>query len=297
LVSLARRTGAWNEFRDEHEYFATEFAAFSRAERGSAVAPVLNKIRALVADPYLRALLCSESDTLRLDTLWETPRLLAVHVDAWSLGSDGARLLSGMLTHALFNAAMRRSGHVPVVLMLDEMGMQERFAGRAIRDVLAMARSQNLRMLAACQFLDQLSDGLRSALLANTALRVFFRLGPEDARRVAGSLAAGAESRTVRIAIDTAKRGKYDPPDTESVSHVVVDMWDRPLAASDVAWEEFSRVQAGSACGASLLCRWTLPALAAVRERAPCLRTAVCFRRVDIPLYCLVFLPSRRAAQ
>lgn len=244
LLEIARQTPAWEEFREEHDYFVTEFAAFPKGERGSAVGPVLNKIRFLVSVKYLRALLCAEQDTLELASLWHEQRVLLVHLDSWALGSDGTKLLAGMLSHSLFHTAMQQTGGRPVVLCLDEMRMQERFVGAAMMDILAVARSQNLRLLAACQHLDQLSDGLRSALLSNTSFRAFFRLGPEDAKRVASSLATGLGSHITKVSVDTVRRGKYDPIEFAHMRHPLVDMWDRPLRISAVAWEEFERAQA-----------------------------------------------------
>lgn len=253
LLQQAHSTPAWQQFQEEHEYFTREFAPLSRGERAAAVAPVLNKIRALVSTRYLRSLLCARRDTLDLPSLWQRQRLVLVHLDSWELGGDGVRLLAGMLSHALFHTAMRHSGPVPVVLCMDEMGLQERFVGAALKDILAVARSQNLRLLAACQHLDQLSDGLRTALLTNTAFRAFFQLGPEDARIVARSLATGVGGQVARVAIDVAHEAQYDPvtqrlepAETVEVSHAVVNMHNRPLAMTPCVWEEFARVQSMS---------------------------------------------------
>lgn len=185
LLRQAQGAPAWTDFLEEHEYFALEFGALSAREQASIVAPVLNKIRAFVSNEYLRSLFCAEETTLDIPGLWRKQRLIVGHLDEWTLGPDGVRLLAGMLSHALFKTAMRSLGALPVVLMLDEIGMQERTVGKAITDTLAVARSQNLRVLACCQHLEQMSDGLRSGLLTNTALRVFFNLGIEDAKKVA----------------------------------------------------------------------------------------------------------------
>ena len=244
LLTQARGTRAFAQYEEAHRYFAWEFAALSKNEQASYTAPVLNKIRALVDIPYLKALLCARHDTLDLPGLWQRPRLIAVHLDTWALGQDGVRLLSGLLAHSLFQTAQRHSGPVPVCLCLDEMGMQERFLGGAIRDILAMARSYNLRLLAACQHLDQLSDELRAALLANTALRVFFRLGSDDARRVAASFATGLGSQPARVSLSLSSRSQAAGPEMEALSHAIVDPENRPLCLSPVAWNELSRIQA-----------------------------------------------------
>ena len=148
-----------------------------------------------------------------------------------------------MLCHSLFHTAMRGKGEVPVVLCLDEMGMQERFVGRALIDILAMARSQNLQLLSACQHLDQLSESLKSALLTNTAFRAFFRLGHEDARRVAQSFGSLKKTESIHVSLSVTRPGKHDPPEMARVVHKIVDMHNRPLQLSDPAWAAFAELQ------------------------------------------------------
>ena len=133
LLNQARRTPAWEAFEEAHLYFDLEFAALSKAERGGYVGPVLNKIRALVDIPYLKGMMGASRDTLDLPGLWKRQRLVAVHLDEYALGPDGARLLSGMLAHALYSLSARQPGKVGVTLMLDELASQERYLAQTPR--------------------------------------------------------------------------------------------------------------------------------------------------------------------
>ena len=227
-------------FDEARDYFLSEFAAWSKSERASAAAPVLNKFRELLRTPFLRSLLCAKRTTLHLGALWHRPGLVLVHLDSAALGDEGVRLLGGLLAHQLLRTAMRSDGPVPVVLALDEMGVSEEFVGGAAAKILAIARSRGLRLLVACQHLAQLSDGLRAALLANTAAQAFFRLGYADARLVAVSLAAGTGERVSRIAADVAKRDADGLPEAwASVSHTVRDGRGEPVALSPAAAQAF----------------------------------------------------------
>jgi hypothetical protein len=126
-----------------------------------------------------------------------------------------------------------------VALCLDELFSLQKLAGGSLEDVLAIARSYKLRLLAACQHLDQLEDGLRKSLLANTAVQVYFRLGYQDARLVAASLAAGAEETVTRLSLDVAGRDRRTgKPLRAEVRHTVRDAHGRPLRISPAAWEE-----------------------------------------------------------
>ena len=235
--AIASNDIAYGEAKD---YFLSEFAAWSKSERASAAAPVLNKFRELLRTPFLRSLLCARRTTLHLGTLWHRPGLILVHLDSAALGDEGVRLLGGLLAHQLLRTAMRADGPVPVVLALDEMGVSEGFVGGAAAKILAIARSRGLRLLVACQHLDQLSSELRAALLANTAVQAFFRLGYADARLVAASLAAGTGERVSRVAADVGKRDADGLPEAwASATHTVRDGWGEPVALSPAAAQAF----------------------------------------------------------
>ncbi|MBV9852129.1 MAG: type IV secretion system DNA-binding domain-containing protein [Armatimonadetes bacterium] len=227
-------------YQEAHDYFLSEFAAWSGSERAAAAAPALNKFRELLRSPFLRALLCARRTTLRLGELWRRQGLVLVHLDSAALGDEGARLLGGLLAHQLLRTAMRADGPVPVALALDEMGVSEEFVGSAASKILALARSRNLRLLVACQHLSQLSDGLRAALLANAAVQAFFRLGYADARLAAGAIAAGTGERVERVAVDVARRGAEGEPEAwATIRHVVRDGRGEPVALSPAAAAAF----------------------------------------------------------
>ena len=228
---------AYDEAKD---FFLAEFAAWSKSERAAAAAPVLNKFRELLRTPFLRSLLCARRTTLHLGGLWHKPGLVLAHLDSAALGDEGVRLLGGLLAHQLLRTAMRSDGPVPVVLALDEMGVSEEFVGAAAAKILAIARSRGLRLLVACQHLDQLSDGLRTALLANTAVQAFFRLGYADAKLVAASLSAGTGDRVSRVAADVGKRDADGNPEAwASATHTVRDGRGEPVALSPAASQAF----------------------------------------------------------
>ena len=227
-------------FEEAQDFFLSEFAAWGKSERASAVAPVLNKFRELLRTPFLRSLLCARRTTLHLGSLWHRPGLVLVHLDSAALGDEGVRLLGGLLAHQLLRTAMRSEGPVPVVLALDEMGVSEEFVGGAAAKILAIARSRGLRLLVACQHLEQLSEGLRTSLLANTSVRAFFRLGYTDAKLVAASLAAGTGERTSKVVADVAKRDTEGLPEAWAEStHTVRDGRGEPICLSPAAVQAF----------------------------------------------------------
>lgn len=230
-------------YAEARDFFLSEFAAWGKAEKAASAAPVLNKFREMLRNPFLRPLLCARRSTLDVAGLWQKPGLVLVHLDGASLGDEGARLLGGMLAHQLLRTAMRASGPVPVVLSLDEAGVSQQFLGGALTGILAIARSRNLRLLCCCQHLAQLSGELRTALLANAAVQAFFRLGPEDARAAASSFSSGTGERVTALLADVAKRDSEDSVEAwAEVSHTLRDGWGEPVQLSAPAWSAFRDV-------------------------------------------------------
>lgn len=230
-------------YAEARDFFLSEFAAWGKAEKAASAAPVLNKFREMLRNPFLRPLLCARRSTLDIAGLWQKPGLVLVHLDGASLGDEGARLLGGMLAHQLLRTAMRASGPVPVVLSLDEAGVSQQFLGGALTGILAIARSKNLRLLCCCQHLAQLSGELRTALLANAAVQAFFRLGPEDARAAASSFSSGTGERVTALLADVAKRDSEGCVEAwAEVSHTLRDGWGEPVRLSAPAWTAFRDV-------------------------------------------------------
>lgn len=224
-------------YEEARTYFAEEFGVWSRSERSGAVSPVMNKIREILRNRFLLPLLCGRGQSLDLSRLWREQWLVFVRLDRTALGDEGVRLLAGILTNLLFRTALRSSGPVPVLLCLDELPQVERFVGGAIADIITVARSQNLRCLVACQHLEQLSDSLRSTLLANCAVQSFFRIGHADARLAAASLAAGTESRATRVTVDVAREDrKTGEVERSEWRQPICDAFGQPLRCDPLWW-------------------------------------------------------------
>jgi len=123
------------------------------------------------------------------------------------------------------------------VLAVDELGVQEEFLGSALAGILAVARSKNLRLMAICQHLAQVSPALREALLSQSSFQAYFRLGHSDARIVGDALAAEEPDRiaeaTVRVAVVDKLTGK---PHLAIMRHEVRDGDGKPLAADPLLW-------------------------------------------------------------
>jgi hypothetical protein len=232
-------------------YFVHEFERWGRGERATAVAAVSNKLGGqLLRTPFLRSLLCAQRTTLHLAELWRQPRFILVHLDRPGLGEAGARFLAGLLVHQLFRTALRTPGRRPVVLLLDELPAIERMVGEVVAEIVTQARSTGLQCHVAFQNSSQLSDELRTTLLANCAAQVFFRQGHADAKAIAASLAAGSlpHLRRLTASVDAVDRESCEPEALEW-RHPIRDGSGRLLRLPQEAWERCLPLPAGIAAG------------------------------------------------
>lgn len=224
VLGESRRAGHWDEFWNEHEYFATEYASMSKSEQTAAASAVLNKFRPLLTSPYLSSVLSAPKDTLDLPSLWKRQRVILVHLDAKT------GMLASFLARHLQRAAKRGNGPVPVALCLDELESQEALLGKAVGDMLNFARSQNLRVLAACQFLDQLSDRLYASFMTNASLKAFFTLHAPDAKKVSQTLAQGSGKRIGQV--ELSRDPTKNAVDKIRIAYRVQDRNDRDIVLS-----------------------------------------------------------------
>lgn len=226
--------------REAVEFWRREFGRWPRSQRLEAAGPLTNKLSAVLRSRFLRPLLCARRPPFRLADLWRRPTLVLARLDSAALGPDGARLLAGLLAYGLLRTALRAPGPVPVLMMVDELPVLERFVGEPVAEIVAVARSQNLRFLGAAQHTAQLSDGLRAAL-AGAAVQLAFRLNPADARQAAAVLAAGTEERLARAVLDVERQGRGGPAETAEWPQLVRDHRGRPLRLAGPAWGRFAR--------------------------------------------------------
>ncbi len=168
-------------------FWSTEFAGYSRALQGEALSPVLNKLGAFVANPLLRNLLGQERSRVDILSLIQGKGILLADLATGRIGEDASHLLGGLLVTALQLAAMERpAGGPPVYVYLDEF---QHFTTDALSTVLSEARKFGLALTLAHQYLGQLPERIRDAIVGNVGTLLIFRVGGADAQTFAAELA------------------------------------------------------------------------------------------------------------
>ncbi|HEX3666922.1 MAG TPA: DUF87 domain-containing protein [Rhizomicrobium sp.] len=164
-------------------FWTREFEQYHFRQRADAVAPIQNKIGALLSDPTLYRTLVAPKHDIRLRSLMDEGRVLLVNLSKGQLGEDSDLILGGLLVSTLGLAAFTRADSTPedrrpFFLYLDEF---HNFTTLMIASMMSELRKYGIGMILANQYLHQLEPDIRHAVLGNAGTLISFRLGPEDA--------------------------------------------------------------------------------------------------------------------
>lgn len=187
------RKSVASKLRNEtvRRFWQEEFEAYHYRQRAEAVAPIQNKIGALLADPTLHRILVSPAVDLRFRALMDEGKALVVNLSKGELGEDSALILGSLLASTIALAGFSRGESSteqrrPFFLYLDEF---QNFTTLMLANMMSEMRKYGLGLVLAHQYLHQLSSDIRHAVLGNAGTIVSFRVGPEDATVLAQEFA------------------------------------------------------------------------------------------------------------
>ena len=168
-------------------YWKDEFEKYQDRQRAEAVAPIQNKLGALLTDPRLYRILVNPEKPLSFRRIMDTGGVLIVNLAKGRLGEDSANILGSMLASTIGLAGLSRaelplSARRPFFLYVDEF---QTFTTLAFATLMPELRKYGVGLILAHQYLHQLDSDVRHAVLGNAGTLVSFRLGPEDAGVIA----------------------------------------------------------------------------------------------------------------
>ncbi|MBN8625812.1 MAG: type IV secretory system conjugative DNA transfer family protein [Planctomycetes bacterium] len=163
-------------------FWLQEFDSWKPQFRAEAIAPVQNKIGALVTHPLLRNVLGDASARLDLRDVLDSGKALVCNLSKGRLGDDAANLLGSLLVAGVQLAAMSRADQpeaerVPAYLFVDEF--QNFLASETIPTLLSEMRKYRLAITIAHQHRGQLDDATADAVFGNAGTLIAFRLGQD----------------------------------------------------------------------------------------------------------------------
>lgn len=173
--------------------FWSWFDRLSEGERSAAIAPVMNKLRAFLLRPRMRGVIGQARPRFEMSEVFTGRKVVLVSLAKGLLGPEAAALLGSLVVSQVWQAALGQV-RVPVDRRPTVMLYADEFQDflnlpTDVADVLAQSRGLGLGMTLGHQHLAQLSNSMRSAVLANARSRVCFQLSHEDARAIAATSA------------------------------------------------------------------------------------------------------------
>jgi len=173
------------------DFWFREFASYPQRYRTEALAPVLNKLGAFLSQPPLYRLLTRPRAGYSLREVMDGKKVLLVNLSKGKIGSDGASLLGSLIVSRLGLTGVSRSNipesdRTPFYVYLDEF---HTFTTLSIADMLSDLRKYRVSLTLVHQYVHQLQDEIKHAILGNVGTMISFRIGPEDARLLARQFA------------------------------------------------------------------------------------------------------------
>lgn len=164
--------------------FWAAYDSMRDGERAQVIGPSLNKLRSFTTRTPLRLML-GQSNGIRLDEVFTRRRVFLFDLSKGLLGSDttaliGSLVMAGLTQATLERAAVPPASRHPVSIYADEFQDFLKFA-TDVPDLLAQARGLGVGMVLAHQYLDQLTDELRNAVLGTVRTQVVFQVEHDDA--------------------------------------------------------------------------------------------------------------------
>lgn len=171
-----------------HAYWVKEHGGYSDRLRAEVIAPIQNKVGQFANNPILRDIFGGKN-TIHPRKIMDEGKVLICNFSK-RMGEEPSRLLGAMLVTAFAQAAEGR-GDIPedqrrdFTLYVDEF---QTYANDAFATILSESRKYRLSLVTANQFLGQVPEQLRFAIIGNVGTMIAFRVGAYDAPLLANEL-------------------------------------------------------------------------------------------------------------
>jgi energy-coupling factor transporter ATP-binding protein EcfA2 len=170
------------------QFWEQEFANYDQRFLREAIAPIQNKVGALLQSPIIRNILGQVRNKVSIPFIMDDSRIFIAKLSKGRMGQDKSNLLGSLLVTQFQLAAMGRanrleSERVDFQLFIDEF---QNFSTDSFASILAEARKYRLCLTLSHQYIDQLPLSIRQAVFGNVGSLIAFRVGNTDAEVLAG---------------------------------------------------------------------------------------------------------------
>lgn len=161
-------------------YWEREYPHYTRFD----LMPVLNKFGGMLAHSVTRRVLVENDDEVYLRKAMDERKIILVNLSKGHVGEDVAHLLGALFISSINSAAFSRVDteeelRVPFMVYMDEF---HNFTTDSLIGMFSELRKFKIGLILANQYLHQMDDDVRRAILGNAGTLITFRVGTEDAQ-------------------------------------------------------------------------------------------------------------------
>lgn len=166
------------------DFWTKEFPASQRSnESGEVISWVVSKFGPFISNDAMRNIIGQTESGFNLREIMDGRKILLANLSKGRMGELNSRLLGIIFVMKFQAAAMSRadtpeSERVDFSLYVDEF---QNFATDSFESILSEARKYRLSLILGNQFMDQLTDKIRGAIIGNVGTVVSGRIGITDA--------------------------------------------------------------------------------------------------------------------
>jgi len=201
-------------------FWTREFKQYEGKFLTEAVSPILNKVGQLFMVPQIRNVLGQVKSKIGARFIMDNRRIFIANLSKGRLGEDKSHLLGALLVNQFQLAAMARADtpekdRKDFMLYVDEF---QNFTSDSFAGILSEARKYRLCLTLSHQFMTQLPEKTRDAVLGNVGAIVAFRVGSLDAlvleREFGASFPAArfTELENHEVLVKMLSDGRYREP-------------------------------------------------------------------------------------
>lgn len=166
------------------DFWTKEFPASQRSnEAGEVISWVVSKFGPFISNDAMRNIIGQTKSGFNLREIMDNKKILLVNLSKGQMGELNSKLL-GIIFVMKFQAAAMSRANVPeheredFSLYVDEF---QNFATESFESILSEARKYRLNLILGNQFMTQLTDKVREAIIGNVGTVISGRIGITDA--------------------------------------------------------------------------------------------------------------------
>jgi hypothetical protein len=167
-------------------FWIDEYGKWEPRYAKEAGAAIQNKIGQFTSNPLIRNIIGQEKSSIDFRDAMDNQKIVLVNLSKGLIGESNGNLLGGMLITKLYLSAMSRAdvgaGNLDALpnffFFVDEF---QNFANESFADILSEARKYKLNLTVAHQYVEQMEEGVASAIFGNVGTMITFRIGATDA--------------------------------------------------------------------------------------------------------------------